>query len=522
MFKNKKILMVGKETYTYPFLFLAEKWKEENTLAMLWINPIESKYEECDVNSSTYYAFKKLDYVKNYTLNSAADIYTENLKNPKVDYEYLKYIDDNYTHFKTINVQLISDQKMTGHYHYRTMCVPVTYEQQLYWIQLEYQAIEQVIEEFQPDVILDCDIAELARTVLNEIAFKKNIPYISICYPRYEMYKIPGYSLSVCVDDYFREEYRKCMTEPLDEEIAYVESFRERKSIKNPMYIGVNNPTYTYTVEPLINTLKSIYGRTIYFIKQDKSRVNRALKKKNSILYDGSLKYMQFWTHCQIFRRKLMKSNSYFENPIEGEPYVYMPLHLIPESTTFSVAPFWINELSVIEAVSKALPTGWRLYVKEHQAMLGERGKDFYERVKKIPNVRLVRFNFYNDPKPWIEKAKAVVTITGTSAFEAALLGKPAFVFGEVPFALIKGITRVTNIEELPRLLNTVKNVDNIREAAAYIRAVKNVGYPINLAYIMNSAYDNLNSEAVLDKKFYDELEELRIFFEKSYERVAR
>ena len=217
-----------------------------------------------------------------------------------------------------------------------------------------------------------------------------------------------------------------------------------------------------------------------------------------------------------------MKSNSYFENPIEGEPYVYMPLHLIPESTTFSVAPFWINELSVIEAVSKALPTGWRLYVKEHQAMLGERGKDFYERVKKIPNVRLVRFNFYNDPKPWIEKAKAVVTITGTSAFEAALLGKPAFVFGEVPFALIKGITRVTNIEELPRLLNTVKNVDNIREAAAYIRAVKNVGYPINLAYIMNSAYDNLNSEAVLDKKFYDELEELRIFFEKSYERVAR
>ena len=520
MLQNKKILMVGKETYTYPFFFLAERWKNENTLAMLWTNPVETKYEECDVNRSTFYAFKKLGFVKNYTLNQAADLYTENLQAPRVDYEYLKYIEDNYSHFKTLNVQLISDQKMTGHYHYRTMCVPVSYEQQLYWIQLEYQAIEHIISEFQPDVILDCDIAELGRTVLNEIAYKKNIPYISICYPRYEMYKIPGYSLSVCIDDYFRLEYNKCLTSLLDEEITYVKSFREKKSIKNQMYLGVNNPTYVYTAEPLISTLKSIYGRAMYFMQQDKSRVNRTLKKKNNILFDSSIKYMQFWTRCQIFRRKLMKGNCFFEDPIEGEPYVYMPLHLIPESTTFSVAPFWINELSVIEAVSKSLPVGWRLYVKEHQAMLGERGKDFYEHVKKIPNVRLVRFNFYNDPKPWIEKSKAVVTITGTSAFEAALLGKPAFVFGEVPFALIKGITRISNIEELPRLLRTLEDVDNVKEAAAYIKAVKNVGFPINLAYIMNAAYDNLHNDTALDEKFYNEIENLRIFFEKSYERV--
>ena len=42
MIKNKKILMVGKETYTYPFYFLAERWRENNKLAMLWTNPIES------------------------------------------------------------------------------------------------------------------------------------------------------------------------------------------------------------------------------------------------------------------------------------------------------------------------------------------------------------------------------------------------------------------------------------------------------------------------------------------------
>lgn len=65
-----------------------------------------------------------------------------------------------------------------------------------------------------------------------------------------------------------------------------------------------------------------------------------------------------------------------------------MPLHLIPESSTFTLAPIYINELSIIEAVSKSLPTGWWLYVKEHQAMLGERGEFFYKAVNKLPNVK--------------------------------------------------------------------------------------------------------------------------------------
>ena len=124
---NKKILMVGKETFTYPFYFLSKRWKDNNNqLAMLWINPIETEYDECDINSSTYYAFERLGYIKNYTLNWAADLYTKNLNTPNVDYNYLKYVEEKYTHFKNLNCQLISDQKMTGHYHFRTMCVPLT------------------------------------------------------------------------------------------------------------------------------------------------------------------------------------------------------------------------------------------------------------------------------------------------------------------------------------------------------------------------------------------------------------
>lgn len=516
MIENKRILMVGKETFTYPFYFLSRAWKEKNTLAMLWTNPIESEYDECDINRSTYYAFEKLGFVKNYTLNEIADVYTEELKSPNVDYQDLKRIEEKYTHFKNLNCQLISDQKMTGHYHFRTMCVPVTYEQQLRWIQLMYQAIEKILDDFKPDVIFDCDIAELCRTVLNEVAYSRGIPYISIAYPKYEMYKIPSFSLSTQIDPYLRDEYAKCLELDNIEEKEYIEKFRVNQSIKNKMYIGVNNLTYQYTADSLLNTIKTIYYRGTYFLKQDLSSHNRELKKKNPVLYDRSSKYMKFWVRTQLYRRKLMKSKSFFDKPVEGEPYVYMPLHLIPESTTFSIAPFWINELSAIEAVSKALPAGWYLYVKEHQAMLGERGEEFYRKVKKIPNVKLVQFNYYTDPKPWIENARAVVAITGTAAYEAVLLGKPGFVFGDVPFELIKGITKISCINNLPSMLRDLDEIDNIRECAAYIRAVKNTGVSINLNYIMNEAYNALFLNKPLENKFHEEIENLRLFFEKA------
>lgn len=513
---NKKILMVGKETFTYPFYFLSKSWKDNNQLAMLWINPIETKYDECDINSSTYYAFERLGYIKNYTLNWAADLYTKNLNIPNVDYNYLKYVEEKYTHFKNLNCQLISDQKMTGHYHFRTMCVPLTYEQQLLWIQLVYQNIERILDEYKPDVIFDCDIAELARTVLNEVAYAKNIPYVSIAYPRYEMYKIPSYCLSIKSDEYFVKEYQKCLKTDNKEEKKYIYQYRNSASIKNKMYLGVNNPTYQYNADPLMKTIKAIYERGIYFLKQDLSKKNRLLKKKNPILFDSSKKYMWFWIKYQLFRRKLMKSTTFFDTPVEGENYIYMPLHLIPESTTFSMAPFWINELSLIEAVSKALPTGWYLYVKEHQAMVGERGIDFYNKIKSIPNVRLVKFNYYDDPKPWIEKAKAVVAITGTSVYEGALMGKPGFIFGDVPFGVIKGIQRVKNIEELPLLFKNLDSVNNVNECAAYIRAVKNVGMDVNLNFIINEAYENLVHNKKLSNNFNEELEKLRLFFERA------
>ena len=204
---------------------------------------------------------------------------------------------------------------------------------------------------------------------------------------------------------------------------------------------------------------------------------------------------------------------------MEGEDYVYMPLHLIPESSVFVKASYYVDELNLIEQVSKALPIGWKLYVKEHQAMLGERGFEFYRKVKEIHNVRLVQINYYKDPKPWIVNSKGVVTITGTAAYEAALLGKRSIIFGNVPFALIDGITRIKSFDELHDAICAFGPVDSLHSAACYVEAVKRAGSEVKIFELMDDADAIFAGKKERTQEFDDMLNELMVFYEKGYER---
>jgi capsule polysaccharide modification protein KpsS len=117
----------------------------------------------------------------------------------------------------------------------------------------------------------------------------------------------------------------------------------------------------------------------------------------------------------------------------------------------------YVNEANLVEAISKSLPISWKLYVKEHQAMVGRRKMEFYKKIKKFHNVKIVKSNFYKDPKPWIEKSLGVVTITGTTAFEASMLNKPAIVFGNVFYNVIPGIKVATCFEDLENLFKIIE-----------------------------------------------------------------
>ena len=523
-FKDKRIMVVCKETYSYPLHFLVKKWLANNEVAAFFFNPCETKYSKCTLNEITYYAYKDIPGLKLYTSDVIADEFTSMLQSNEIcDEKLLSMIERDYSHFQNVNNQIMSTQFLTRHYHYRNYMHSCSYVQQLNWVILNYKNIIDIINDFKPDVVLDTDNAELARTILREVCFSQNIPYINIEHPRYEFYKLYSYNLNLKYTEIFKQTYDRLFLDSdirLSKGLEYVDEFRKKTSIMHAMYKG--DVTAQYTPDSILCSFRKVLGMAKYFLKQDMAGNNRSIKKANPLIYPNSKEYILFYFNFEMKKQKLLRKNKYFSAP-EDVKYVYMPLHLIPESTTFSVSPMYVNELTIIEAVSKCLPAGWWLYVKEHQAMVGERGVEFYEKANKLPNVKMVQLNYYQDPKPWISKAQGVVTISGTSAYEASLMGKRSIVFADTPFSLIEGVTRIRSFEELPNALKDFsKPLNNRRSCAAYIEAVKELGYHIDLKLLLNKGERILRGQESMNQEYQENLNNLERLFEDGYDEYKK
>ena len=520
MFRDKRVLLICKESFAFPQYFIARKLLKAGTdVGAFFVNPVESYLNNSLYNENTYFKFKELlEEEKLYGLEDFCKQFDKVLNNPPIDMVYLERIEKEYTHYKNLNLQLTSSQFLSRHYHNRAFLNYSSYEKSLYYLELSYKKVIDVLDEFNPDLILDTEDGELLRTILNELTFKRKIPYITIDYPRYDYYKIPTFCLGVKTEDYFIEEYNRChalSTHQMEAEYAYINEMRKKSNIMSKEF--KNDVTSQYKPASTISMLKKLLEKLIYFWNVYITNGNIKLIKRNSILYANPIKHFLFYANLELKKQYLLRNNKFFEPPSKHDDYVYMPLHLIPESTTFVKAPFYINELNIIEQVSKSLPIGWKLYVKEHQSMLGERSLSFYKKVRKNPNVKLVQINYYNDPKPWIEKSKGVITITGTSAYECAMLGKKAIVFGDVPFNLIDGITQVHSFQELPDLISSFKDIDNIKSCASYLATVKAVGMKINLKYLISEGEKILKGDTVLSDEFDGQIDQLIDFYDKAY-----
>lgn len=516
MLKSKKILLICKESYSFPFYFLSKELLKENTVASYFFNPPESLYKKCLFNENTYYKHKEVKDLIVYDNNDILEVFSKHLDNPPVDFKYLEDIEKKYTEHKTLLQQILTSQFLSRTFHDRFFLSYTSYEQQLYWLELNYKRIIQLMDEFDPDVILDLDEAELSRSVIAAVAHKRNIPYITVGHSRFEHYKIPSFAIIWRNEQFYSvfKEKLQLNFESLKEEYIYIKNFRNREKIMSKQF--EHDITSNYNRDPIFTIFKRLIGVIQYFINLDITSGNLPLKRKNKIFLASSLKHIWFYIKIETIKWYLFGKNKFFSAPGKNVKYVYMPLHLIPESSTFVHAPYYINELFVIEQVAKSLPVGWLLYVKEHQAMAGERKLDFYKKINRLPNVKMVDLTYYNDPKPWIINSLGVITITGTSAYEAALLGKKSITFGDVPFNVIEGVTRVSSFEDLPKIIASFGEVDNIHSCAAYLATVKEIGTEVDLNYLMSEGEQILLGRNSKTDKFNDQILSLKRFYEKA------
>ncbi len=143
-----------------------------------------------------------------------------------------------------------------------------------------------------------------------------------------------------------------------------------------------------------------------------------------------------------------------YEWPVEGEPYVVYPLQVYPESAVSVWAPFFTNQITLIEGIARSLPIHYRLYVKEHIGAWYSRPLGFYRELRRIPNVRLI--SPFAKAHPLIRGASAVTTISSTMGFEALLYGKPVVTFGRVFYNACPLVHHITAPDALPALMQAL------------------------------------------------------------------
>lgn len=157
------------------------------------------------------------------------------------------------------------------------------------------------------------------------------------------------------------------------------------------------------------------------------------------------------------FKRLLLKK--LFDEIDLNQHFIILPLHFQPEASTLTFATYYLNQLEFIINISKSIPSGILLYVKEHPSMFLDRNISFYKELKKIPNVKIVAPNI--PIKKLLKHCKGVITLTNTTGYEAIIMDKPVFTFGNVFYNRYDYTFNLIKFEDLrDKIIEAIQNWD--------------------------------------------------------------
>jgi len=215
-------------------------------------------------------------------------------------------------------------------------------------------------------------------------------------------------------------------------------------------------------------------------------------KLRNKPFRDSKMRYIQFlYYKFKAIQKKKMLKEVYHRAASQdydlNQTYVFCALHYQPEKTTCPLGGPFDDQLYMLRLLSDSLPEGWFLYVKDHPSQFvssysryGEhfRSVEFYESIAELPNVRLLPLE--SDAFELIDKSKAIATVTGTSAWEGVVRGKPALVFGHCWFKHCEGVFYTPTLDDINEVFDKICNgysvdVDRVR---CFAKAVEDNAFP--------------------------------------------
>ena len=156
-----------------------------------------------------------------------------------------------------------------------------------------------------------------------------------------------------------------------------------------------------------------------------------------------------------------------FSQSVEGEKYYYYSVHLEPEATVLYLSGgHYTNQIKLIENIAASLPPNYYLYVKDHPHEYAYRKADDYERLMKVPNIRLIDQRIPG--KRLVKDAVGVFSINGTVGFEGIMLRKSVFCFGKSYYTPYTRVNYIENIKDARKIIYDSLKDDNRQDDDFY------------------------------------------------------
>jgi hypothetical protein len=157
------------------------------------------------------------------------------------------------------------------------------------------------------------------------------------------------------------------------------------------------------------------------------------------------------YSFIKLMRRILF--GSYYRKPDCNDKYIYFPFHVPHDVQLTSRSRLFYFQEGFVEYLSRIIPYGYKLYIKEHPASVGGHSFAVLKGIlKQHDNVILIHpgINSYD----LIKNASLIISVNSKVGFEAIMQGKKVVVVGDA-FYKNKGITYdVNNLGELETVIN--------------------------------------------------------------------
>ncbi len=369
-----------------------------------------------------------------------------------------------------------------------------------------YEVAESVHKKFKPDIIILPAFVSLPHIVFDLYFKRYDIPTIGLTDSKIDKNVI-------FVNDYLQRDGRIFelfsqteVSKISEQDIEKINTFKKKFFLRTD-----RKDIYSYSLEK--NGFKKeikIFLKTFVRLFKSVTKKDKNIIKSIGYTPDNNVPSLIIRDYYFYLKNKFQKLNYSYYNLEDLDNYVYFPLQFQPEDTIDIMGAKYNNQIETIRQVAMRLPHDLTLVVKDHPAMDDLREKKFLDKIKNLPNVKLVSSSTNVDKI--LERSKLVVYITGTIAFECSMKKIPCIQLGEQGLTkLLPNVNYCNNINNLPMMINKIINSNSFDEIEydenlnKYIYCVQKIGFDSNYYPIWEKNekgdFENIN------EKFYEEIQ---------------